>query len=56
MTTPFAFETIPRKEFFYDRENELKDLKSHIQNYTNVLLFSKRRMVDILPIAKARRF
>jgi len=44
MTTPFPFETIPTKEFFYGRENELKDLKSHIQNYTNVLLFSKRRM------------
>lgn len=44
MTTPFPFETIAPKEYFYGREEELNNLKSHIQNSTNILLFSKRRM------------
>lgn len=44
MQTPFPFETIAPKEFFYGREKELYELKTHITNSTNVLLFSKRRM------------
>ena len=44
MITPFPFETIAPKEYFYGRENELQELKKHIKNSTNVLLFSKRRM------------
>ena len=44
MQTPFPFETIAPKEFFYGREKELNELKAHISNSTNVLLFSKRRM------------
>lgn len=44
MQTPFPFETIAPKEFFYGREKELNELKTHISNSTNVLLFSKRRM------------
>jgi len=44
MSTPFPFETIAPKEYFYGRDDELKELKSHIKNSTNVLLFSKRRM------------
>ncbi len=44
MQTPFPFETIAPKEFFYGREKELSELKTHISNSTNVLLFSKRRM------------
>jgi len=44
MTTPFPFETIAPKEYFYGREDELKEIKSHIKNSTNLLLFSKRRM------------
>ena len=41
MQTPFPFETIAPKEFFYGREKELNELKTHISNSTNVLLFSK---------------
>ncbi len=44
MKTPFPFETIASKKYFYGRDEELKTLKSHIENSTNVLLFSKRRM------------
>ncbi len=44
MQTPFPFETIAPKEYFYGRQKELDELKSHIKNSTNVLLFSKRRM------------
>jgi AAA+ ATPase superfamily predicted ATPase len=44
MITPFPYETIAPKEFFYGRDDEMKVLKSHIKNSTNVLLFSKRRM------------
>ncbi len=44
MITPFPFETIAPKEYFYGRKDELEVLKSHIKNSTNVLLFSKRRM------------
>ncbi len=44
MMTPFPFETIAQKEFFYGREKELNELKSHINTCSNVLLFSKRRM------------
>lgn len=44
MQTPFPFETIAPKEFFYGRKEEIKELKEHVENSTNVLLFSKRRM------------
>ncbi|GGD41758.1 ATPase [Malaciobacter pacificus] len=44
MQTPFPFETIAPKEFFYGRQKELEELKSHVKTCSNVLLFSKRRM------------
>jgi AAA+ ATPase superfamily predicted ATPase len=44
MTTPFPFETIAPQEYFYGRDDEIKEFKSHIENSTNILLFSKRRM------------
>lgn len=43
-TTPFPFETIAPKDYFYGREDEIESIKSHVENSTNVLLFSKRRM------------
>ena len=44
MITPFPFETIAPKKYFYGRKDKIEELKSHIKNSTNVLLFSKRRM------------
>lgn len=44
MIKPFPHETIAPKEYFYGRDEEVTELKKHIQNSTNVLLFSKRRM------------
>lgn len=44
MTTPFPFEYIANKTTFYGRKEELNVLVKHIENSTNVLLFSKRRM------------
>jgi uncharacterized protein len=44
MQTPFPFETIAPQEFFYGRQKELNELKSHVKTCSNVLLFSKRRM------------
>lgn len=44
MQTPFPFETIAPREFFYGRQKELDELKSYVKTCSNVLLFSKRRM------------
>lgn len=44
MKTPFPFEYIADSSSFYGRKKEVETLVSHIENSTNVLLFSKRRM------------
>ncbi|MEA3544318.1 MAG: ATP-binding protein [Thermodesulfobacteriota bacterium] len=42
--TPFPYETFASDQTFIGRRNEIKILKTHIQNSTNLLVFSKRRM------------
>lgn len=44
MKTPFPFEYIASSSAFYGRKEESEVLINHIENSTNVLLFSKRRM------------
>ncbi|MBL0709003.1 MAG: ATP-binding protein [Sulfurimonas sp.] len=44
MMTPFPYEIIASKEMFYGRDDEIKEMLSHIKYSTNILLFSKRRM------------
>ncbi len=44
MKTPFPFEYIAENSNFYGREEEVKNIVSHIEASTNIVLFSKRRM------------
>ncbi len=44
MNTPFPYEYIAEDKSFYGREKEVLQIKEHIENSTNILLFSKRRM------------
>lgn len=43
MSNPFILKVIPPDSPFCNRTRELKELSSHVHNYSNVVLFSPRR-------------
>ncbi|MCF6330838.1 MAG: AAA family ATPase [Sulfurimonas sp.] len=44
MKNPFKFDIEVAGEFFCGREDDIEDIKEYIENSTNVIMFSKRRI------------